>query len=165
MSGVDKGDQLRKYYRVRSKSRKNYKYIFWFIFDTSIVNAYILSKYSPSTVIASKENLKHFRLKLAQELIGSYRSRKRAGRPRSSSIPPPPTSVLRLDLQHHPTHGGKSRRCALLQVEAHSFQTQGNCLDLYSLPQSPFSLSHWAVRWVRLFQTVASQSVTCMYVL
>ena len=31
MGGVDLGDQLRKYYSVRLKCRKNYKYIFWFI--------------------------------------------------------------------------------------------------------------------------------------
>ena len=28
MGGVDKGDQLRQYYRVRSRCIKNYKYIF-----------------------------------------------------------------------------------------------------------------------------------------
>jgi hypothetical protein len=28
MAGVDKGDQLRQYYRVRTKCRKNYEYIF-----------------------------------------------------------------------------------------------------------------------------------------
>ena len=31
MAGVDKGDQLRQYYRVRTKCLKNYKYIFWFL--------------------------------------------------------------------------------------------------------------------------------------
>ena len=109
MSGVDKGDQQRGYYKVRCKSRKNYKYIFYFIFDTCITNSYILSKYSPSSIIVSKDNLKHFRLQLANRLIGTYMSRKRAGRPRSISLQPPPTSVIRLD--HHPSHGGKSRRC------------------------------------------------------
>ena len=45
MSGVDKGDQQRGYYKVRCKSRKK--------------------KYSPSSIIVSKDNLKHFRLQLA----------------------------------------------------------------------------------------------------
>ena len=108
MSGVDKGDQQRGYYRVRCKSRKNYKYIFYFIFDTCITNAHILSKYSPSTIIPSKDNMKHFRLQLASKLIGTYMSRKRAGRPRSTQMEPP-TSQMRLD--HYPSHGGKSRRC------------------------------------------------------
>ena len=44
MGGVDRNDQLRSYYHVRLKSRKHYKYIFWFLFDLSITNAYILSQ-------------------------------------------------------------------------------------------------------------------------
>lgn len=79
------------------------------IFDTCITNSHILSKYSPSTIITSKYNLMHFRLQLANQLIGSYMSRKRAGRPRSTQLLPPPTSQIRLD--HHPSHGGKSSRC------------------------------------------------------
>ena len=43
MGGVDTGDQLKGYYRVRLKCKKNYKYVFWFIFDVAITNAYILS--------------------------------------------------------------------------------------------------------------------------
>ena len=42
MGGVDHNDQLRGYYNVRMKCRKSYKYIFWFLFDLSITNAYIL---------------------------------------------------------------------------------------------------------------------------
>ena len=38
MGGVDSGDQLRGYYRCRVKSRKFYKYIFYFL----ITNAFIL---------------------------------------------------------------------------------------------------------------------------
>ena len=41
MAGVDKGDQLRQYYRVRTKCTKHYKYIFWFMFDVAITNAFI----------------------------------------------------------------------------------------------------------------------------
>ena len=37
MVSVDKGDQLCQYYRVRTKCRKNYKYIFWFLFDVAIL--------------------------------------------------------------------------------------------------------------------------------
>ena len=33
MGGVDLGDQYRKYYQVRMKSRKYYKYIFWLLFE------------------------------------------------------------------------------------------------------------------------------------
>ena len=47
MGGVDRGDQYRKYYHVRMKSRKSYKYIFWFLFETCILNSFILHRYSP----------------------------------------------------------------------------------------------------------------------
>ena len=52
MGGVDKGDQIRQYYHFRLKSRKFYKYIFWFLIDVCIVNSYILHKHyskSPHT--------------------------------------------------------------------------------------------------------------------
>ena len=71
MRGVDRADQLRSYYKVRTRSRKPYKYIFWFLLEVAIVNSYILSKSSP---------FKSFRLQLAKELIGSYCSRKLSGR-------------------------------------------------------------------------------------
>ena len=48
MAGVDKSDQLRGYYAVRMKSTKNYKYIFWFLFDLAIVNAFILHSRVPT---------------------------------------------------------------------------------------------------------------------
>ena len=45
MAGVDRGDQLRGYYSCRTKSRKFYRYIFHFLFDVSVTNAFILWKY------------------------------------------------------------------------------------------------------------------------
>ena len=79
MGGVDHADQLRNYYHVRSKSRKFYKYLFWFVFDCAVVNAYILWKhYKPLTEVSVRQqSLKHFRLLLANGLIGSYNSRQR----------------------------------------------------------------------------------------
>ena len=98
MGRVDKGDQLRKYYHVRLKCQKNYKYIFWFAFDTAITNAFILSQYSVTTVSQTHLLLKNFRLRLAERLIGTYCSQKRAGQPHSSSVPSHPPPCL-------PTHG------------------------------------------------------------
>ena len=77
MGGVDRGDQLRGYYSCRTKSRKFYRYIFYFLLDVAITNAFILHKHysnSPQT------SLKDFRVQLATELIGDYCSRKRPGR-------------------------------------------------------------------------------------
>ena len=42
MGGVDRGDQYRKYYHVHVKSRKSYKYIFWFLFEVCVFNSYVL---------------------------------------------------------------------------------------------------------------------------
>ena len=77
MGGVDRGDQLRGYYRCRSKSRKFYKYIFFFLFDVAITNTYILLKSSGSCPF---KDFKSFRLQLAKDLIGEYCSRRRRGR-------------------------------------------------------------------------------------
>ena len=79
MAGVDKNDQLRGYYSVRTKSTKCYKYIFWFMFDVAIVNAFLL--YNCVPVAGKRQTLKKFRVELAKQLIGSYNSRKYSGRP------------------------------------------------------------------------------------
>ena len=77
MGGVDVGDQLRGYYHVRLKCTKNYKYIFWFLFNVSATNAYILYSFDVRT--GTPTTLKQFRMKLAEQLIGTYKSRKRVG--------------------------------------------------------------------------------------
>ena len=48
IGGVDKNDQICGYYSVRTKSRKSYKYLFWFLFDVAIVNSFILYALSPA---------------------------------------------------------------------------------------------------------------------
>ena len=85
MGGVDRNDQLRQYYSVRTKL---YKYIFWFLFEASITNAYILhTNYSG----AKHQALKEFRLELAKSLIGDYHSKKPHNR---HSTPPTNLSLL-----------------------------------------------------------------------
>ena len=68
-----------------------------FYFDVAITNAFILHSFD---VTSSPLDHKSFRLKLAEQLIGDYMSRKKPGRPRKRSRPTP----------HLPTHS-KSRRC------------------------------------------------------
>ena len=80
MGEVDKNDQLRGYYLVRTKSQKNYKYIFWFLFDAAIVNSFILYGLSPAT---GRKTMKEFQVELAQ-LIGSYNSCRYGGRPQAN---------------------------------------------------------------------------------
>ena len=107
MGGVDRGDQMRGYYSWRSKSRKFYKYIFYFLLDTAVTNAYIMhTRYTESPTV---KHMKDFRVALAKALIGDYCSRRRPGRggPPLRSIP----------LRHFPVKvDGSSRskrgRCA-----------------------------------------------------
>ena len=116
MGGVDKGDQLRSYYHVRLKSRKFYKYIFWFVFDVTITNSYNLSQYAITTTPppVSRQNLKHYRMQLARRLIGSYSSKVRAGQKRLHPLPlspsPSDVSAARALMDHMPRKS-KSSRC------------------------------------------------------
>lgn len=96
MGGVDRGDQLRGYYSCRSRSRKFYKYIFFFLFDVAITNAYILLK---SSGCAFKD-YKSFRLRLAKDLIGEYCSRRRRGRGA--------TVIRPLPFRHYPVRLGNN---------------------------------------------------------
>ena len=63
--GVDRGNQYRKYYHVHVKSRKSYKYIFWFVFEICVLNAFVLySRHSPytdstPTYLSFRKNLAH----------------------------------------------------------------------------------------------------------
>ena len=73
MRGVDQNDQLRTYYLVRLKSRKFYKYIFWFLFELAVTNAFVVYRtYSQGKTM----KLREFRLELAKQLIGDYNSKK-----------------------------------------------------------------------------------------
>ena len=103
MGGVDRNDQLRGYYNVRMKCRKLYKYIFLFLLDISIINAYILQKcFSNEEKIP---DLKTFRVELAKSLIADYCSRKRPGHPSTSS-------AKRFSPSHFPVRGTeKGKRC------------------------------------------------------
>ena len=94
MGGVDRGDQLRGYCLCRTKSRKFYKYIFYFLFDVAITNAYISYKLIHPDPSKSLLPVKDFRLQLAKELIGCYCFHRVPGR--SGGV------VRPLQLQHFP---------------------------------------------------------------
>ena len=77
MGGVDRNDQLRQYYNVQMK------YIWWFLFDVCVTNAYVLCKNHSSLDVPS---LKGFRTDFAKSVVDNYMSQKRAGH-RLSSTP------------------------------------------------------------------------------
>lgn len=122
MGGVDRGDQLRGYYHIRMKSRKFYKYIANFLFDVSVTNAFILYV---STHHGTKMTNKTFREMLADELVGDYCSRKRAGRGNNIIRP--------LQIQHFPTKvpsGNNERkrgRCSLCREKRRRRDTPWFC--------------------------------------
>ena len=87
MRGVDRGDQLIGCYNIGRRSKKWWKRVFAHIIECAILNAYVLESHTKPLEHAlrgrSKRDFLRFRLQLAEELIGSFRSRKRAGRRRS----------------------------------------------------------------------------------
>ena len=42
MGGVDRADQLQSFYIAGYSSQKWYRYIFWFLFNLSVYNSFIL---------------------------------------------------------------------------------------------------------------------------
>ena len=100
MSGDDHNDQLRGYYSVRTKGKKCYKYIWWFVFD--VTNMYILAKHhSPASI----KSVEQFRASLASAIISNYNSRKRRGHLVSSA-----TLSHRFCLDHFPRKAEKRDR-------------------------------------------------------
>ena len=104
MFGVDLADQKRMQYSTCRKSKKWYKYLFWFCFDLAVTNALICMQESQNHQKRSKNNkvIKmtqlEFRTGLAQQLIGQFRgTRKRKA----------PATVGNCGLAHWPTQFDK----------------------------------------------------------
>jgi len=84
MGEVACNDHLRGYFWVFSRSKKYYKYLFWFLVDLVITNSYILCLHRSDL---RKNGIKDFRCTLAKQLIGDYHSRKQPGRPSTRPQP------------------------------------------------------------------------------
>jgi len=103
MGGVDRNDQMRQYYHVRSRGRKYYRYIFWFLFETCVANSFILYRHFCTSHQPQTRKLKtylDFRLQLYKELVGHYCSRRRPGRPAAGLSVQRPARPL--PFQHFP---------------------------------------------------------------
>ncbi|XP_062874387.1 piggyBac transposable element-derived protein 4-like [Trichomycterus rosablanca] len=95
MRGVDLCDQLRECYQVGRPCKKWWRYFLWFYVNLCIVNAYIILRESrsgaPPPGFNGKEfTQRHFRVRLAQQLIGDYqgaRGMERAARKRHADSP------------------------------------------------------------------------------
>ena len=83
MNGVDRADQLGSTYTVARKALKWWKYLFFYLFDVCIVNAFILMKESPAHQLKTKTNRPRdrtqleFRMKLARQMLAAYTSKRK----------------------------------------------------------------------------------------
>ena len=97
-NAVDKNDQLRQYLGISNTAHKFWKYIFWYVWDVAMINAYVLYREAPGGPRRKLMSRKHFHLKVARGLIGTFTSRKRAAPvPRDPPAPKIPKS------EHKPT--------------------------------------------------------------
>ena len=80
MGGVDRADQLRSFYFAGYSSRKWYRYIFWFLFNLSVCNSFILESIYRTNQGERKRPMINFRLDLAKRLINGFSQRKRKRR-------------------------------------------------------------------------------------
>ncbi|XP_048577203.1 piggyBac transposable element-derived protein 4-like [Nematostella vectensis] len=108
MGGVDRADQLRSFYSSGWQSRKWYKYVFWFLFNLAVTNAFVLEGFKRQLQGKAKRTVIVFKTELAQSLIAKFNSRKR---PR---VPAPPTPQNIPASAHVATHvEGRKRACVL----------------------------------------------------
>jgi hypothetical protein len=130
-NGVDKNDQLRSYYGIAARANKWWKYLFWFICDTSLVNAYILHCEAPGGPRPRPLSHLDFNLSVAETLIAAHKSRKR-----SSSTKPPDGAHVKVPAVHVPTRITTARRqknCVLCSKEnrrtpaGHKIQSAFEC--------------------------------------
>ena len=50
---------------------------FWFLLDVCIINAFLLMRHFGASTHSKLSQIKHFRVKLAEGLVGSYNSRQK----------------------------------------------------------------------------------------
>ena len=75
VGGVDLADQMRKYYTIGRSSYKWYKYLFWFLIDLSICNAFVLCNFFRQGQGQGKLKQAAFRTSLAAQLVDGFSSR------------------------------------------------------------------------------------------
>ncbi|KAK3727615.1 hypothetical protein QZH41_006004 [Actinostola sp. cb2023] len=71
MGAVDRSDQMRGYYSCGRKSKKFWRYLFFFCVDVAIVNAHFIEIQVPNHRTRSQLD---FRVELVQDLIRDFRS-------------------------------------------------------------------------------------------
>ena len=103
MGGVDRADQLRTFYFAGWQCRKWYRYIFWFLFNLSVCNSFVLS----SVHRGRKGTMLEFHLQLAKQLINGFSQRKR----KRHSLEGLSSSVVGLQEHVSVKVEGRKRKC------------------------------------------------------
>jgi hypothetical protein len=102
-NAVDKSDQLRSYYGIANKAKKWWKYVFWFICDVCVVNAYVLYKEAPGGPRPKPMSHMDFHLDVAKGLVNNYSSRRRSAPLETLQL------IVRKQNVHVPTKIGSKR--------------------------------------------------------
>lgn len=118
MGYVDKADQLRSTYSINRKARKWWPRIFWFLIDTTVVNAFIIYK---SKCIQKGISLKKFRLDLVRNLAIYNLKSKRGPKTHQAVISAAKPQIplkQRQNVEHLPLRIARNRRCAHCSTKA-----------------------------------------------
>ena len=111
MGGVDRADQLQSFYFAGYSSQKWYRYNFWFLFNLSVCNSFILkSIYYPNQREQKQPMI--FRLDLAKQLINGVSQRK--GKQKSQETLNQPVACKKHISGH--VQGRKSMRVQCIQA-------------------------------------------------
>ena len=81
MGGVDLADQMCKYYTIGRSSYKWYKYLFWFLVDLSICNAFVLCNFFQQEQGKGKLKQAAFRTNLTAHFVNGFCSRTGTAKP------------------------------------------------------------------------------------
>lgn len=117
-NAVDKSDQMRSYYGIANKARKWWKYLFWFICDVTLVNAYILYREAPGGPRPRPTTHLDFHLDVAMALTAGFSLRKRR-----STVAAPEAPQIKTPTVHQPTKITTTRgvrNCILCSKERRS---------------------------------------------
>ena len=126
MNGVDRSDQMRMEYSSARSCRRWWTYIFWFLIDLCVSNAFVLINESPNHQLLdargkNKRTMLEFRKQLSAQLVSGYRR----GRKRKRNV--------RCDVSgagHWPLKMEKKRTCRKKGCKGESRYICTGCSDV-----------------------------------
>lgn len=132
MCGVDRFDHYRSSYPHGRKSRRNWLRLFYFMFDSSIINSFLT--YMLILLIHKQTNTSHrdFRLRLARALVDGYSNRKRTANitfknKKGGNLGVPEEIRLSTVVQHYPEDQSSYTRCRFCSTKKEQKRTKVVC--------------------------------------